>query len=189
MSQDAMPWPSFPLPPSSLLVRPWLPEDADALFAAAGESVQSVGRWLPWCREGYRRDDSVAWIAHAQASWQLEEMFAFAIVDTLDGSVAGGVGLNQFSRQHRSANLGYWIRQARQGQGIAPRAVPSVARFGFQSLGLVRVEIIAAENNLPSRRCAEKAGARFEGIGRQKLLIDETPHDAAVYALIPADLA
>ncbi|MBT2118435.1 GNAT family N-acetyltransferase [Dyella sp. LX-66] len=189
MSQDHAPWPSFPLPPGPLRVRPWQPEDADALFAAASESIDSVGRWLPWCREGYVRQDSVAWIAHAQGCWQLEELFAFAIVDETDGSVAGGVGLNQFNRQHRSANLGYWVRQSCQGQGIAPRAVPAVARFGFETLGLVRVEIVAAVDNLPSRRCAEKAGARFEGIGRQRLIIDDTAMDAAVYALIPSDLA
>ena len=52
MSQDQAPWPSFPLPPGPLRVRPWQPEDADALFAAASESIESVGRWLPWCREG-----------------------------------------------------------------------------------------------------------------------------------------
>ena len=189
MSQDDAPWPSFALPPDALRVRPWQPDDADALFAAASESIETVGRWLPWCREGYARDDSVAWIAHAQASWQLEELFAFAIVDEADGSVAGGVGLNQFNRQHRSANLGYWVRQSRQGQGIAPRAVPAVARFGFEALGLVRVEIVAAEGNLASRRCAEKAGARFEGIGRQRLVMGEEVLDAAVYSLIPDDLA
>lgn len=189
MSQDDTPWPSFALLPSSLRVRPWQPDDADALFAAASESIQSVGRWLPWCREGYARDDSVAWIAHAQASWQLEELFAFAIVDEADGSVAGGVGLNQFNRQHRSANLGYWVRQSRHGQGIAPRAVPAVARFGFETLGLVRVEILAAEENQASRRCAAKAGAQFEGIGRRRLVIGEDVLDAAVYSLIPDDLA
>jgi len=189
MSQDDAPWPSFALPAGSLRVRPWQPEDADALYVAAGESIESVGRWLPWCREGYARQDSVAWIAHTQACWQLEELFAFAIVDESDGSVAGGVGLNQFNRQHRSANLGYWVRQSRQGFGIAPRAVPAVARFGFESLKLVRVEIVAAVDNLPSRRCAEKAGARFEGIGRQRLLIGESAIDAAVYSLIPADLS
>lgn len=189
MSQDQVPWPSFALPPGSLRVRPWQPEDADALFAAASESIQTVGSWLPWCREGYAREDSVAWIAHAQASWQLEELFAFAIVDENDGSVAGGVGLNQFNRQHRSANLGYWVRQSRQGQGIAPRAVPAVARFGFETLGLVRVEIVAAEDNQPSRRCAEKAGAHFEGIGRRRLVIGEEVLDAAVYSLIREDLA
>ncbi|WNL44002.1 GNAT family protein [Dyella sp. BiH032] len=189
MSQDDTPWPSFALLPGSLRVRPWQPDDADALFAAASESIQSVGRWLPWCREGYARDDSVAWIAHAQASWQLEELFAFAIVDEADGSVAGGVGLNQFNRQHRSANLGYWVRQSRQGQGIAPRAVPAVARFGFETLGLVRVEILAAEENQASRRCAAKAGAQFEGIGRRRLVIGEDVLDAAVYSLIPDDLA
>ncbi|WP_266168272.1 GNAT family N-acetyltransferase [Dyella subtropica] len=189
MSGEETLWSSFRLPCSALVLRPWQAGDASALFEAASESVQSVGRWLPWCHAGYARADSEAWIAHSHAGWQRGELFAFAIVDTETQTVVGGLGLNQFNRQHRSANLGYWIRHSRQGGGIASEAVSVIARFGFDTLGLVRVEIVVAEDNLASRRCAEKAGAHFEGIARQRLMIADVPVDAAIYALIPADLA
>ncbi|MFC4761655.1 GNAT family N-acetyltransferase [Dyella koreensis] len=189
MSGEENHWPSFPLPGTSVVLRPWQPGDADALFEAASESVESVGRWLPWCHAGYAREESEAWVAHAQAGWQQGELFAFALFDTESHAVVGGMGLNQFDRQHRSANLGYWVRGTRQGKGFAARAVPIVARFGFETLGLVRVEIVCAEQNLASRRCAEKAGAVYEGVARHRLVIGDTPVDAAVYGLIPPDLA
>ena len=47
-----------------LRLRPYRPDDADALLAAVRESVDSVGRWLPWCHAGYAQGDAVGWIAH-----------------------------------------------------------------------------------------------------------------------------
>src|SRR3546814_4945547 len=60
-------------------LRPWSDADADALVDAVRESVDSVGRWLPWCRADYGRDAADAWIAHCQAGWQAGNHFAFAV--------------------------------------------------------------------------------------------------------------
>lgn len=171
-----------------LCLRPWQACDAQALFDAARESTGSVGRWLPWCHAGYRAEDAVAWIAHCQSGWRASEHFAFPIFDADTGDLLGGIGLNQCNRLHRSANLGYWIRQSRQRQGIAVAAATLVTRFGFEQLGLIRIEIVALPDNHPSRRTAEKIGARFEAIARQRLWANGQAHDAAVYGLISSDL-
>lgn len=171
-----------------LYLRPWQASDAAALFAAARESIGSVGRWLPWCHDGYRLEDAVAWIAHCRSGWHAGAHFAFPIFDAGSGDLLGGIGLNQYHRLHRSANLGYWIRQSRQQQGIAVAAAALVAAFGFEQLGLIRIEIVALPDNQPSRRTAEKIGARFEAIARRRLWANGQAHDAAVYGLIRDDL-
>ena len=171
-----------------LCLRPWQARDATALYAAARESTGSVGRWLPWCHAGYRMEDAVAWIAHCQPGWRAGEHFAFPIFDADSGELLGGIGLNQYNRLHHSANLGYWIRQSRQRQGIAVTAATLVARFGFEQLGLTRIEIVALPDNHPGRYTAERIGARFEAIARQRLWANGQAHDAAVYGLIPLDL-
>lgn len=173
----------------SLLVRPWLPGDAPALCEAVRESVASIGRWLPWCHAGYDLDEARSWIRLCREGWAADEHFAFAVVERSSGLLLGSVGLNQRNRLHRSAAMGYWMRQSRQHQGIAPRAVRLVARFGFDALELARIEIVALPDNRASRQVAQKAGARFEAIARQRLWMQGEPKDAAVYALIPADLA
>lgn len=171
-----------------LRLRPWREDDAPRLVEAARESTASVGQWLPWCHANYGFDDAHGWISHCQSGWLNGNIFAFPIFDAGSGILLGSIGLNQLNSEHRSANLGYWIRQASQGKGVATDAIRLVARFGFERLGLIRIEIIVRPENLPSRRTAEKSGASFEGMARNRLLIGEQAHHAAVYSLIEADL-
>ena len=171
-----------------LLLRPWRMQDAPALHEAIQESLQSIGRWLPWCHAGYDLEAARAWIGHCQQGWAAEEHFAFGVFEPDTGVLFGSVGLNQRNRLHRSAALGYWVRQSRQRQGVARHAVTFAARWGFQSLGLARIEIVTLPDNRASRRTAEASGARFEAIARHRLWVRDAPWDAAVYALVPADL-
>ena len=180
--------PTLELGDGRLRLRPWRDDDADSLFEAARESVTSVARWLPWCHADYQRHEAVAWIARCRDGWHAGEHVALPIFDAVGGELLGAVGLNQFNRAHRIANLGYWVRQSRHGQGIATAACRLAARFGFEQLGLARIEIVVLPDNRASRRTAKKLGAQFEAIARHRLWMDGQPHDAAVYALIPADL-
>jgi RimJ/RimL family protein N-acetyltransferase len=172
-----------------LLLRPWRELDASALFEAVHESIRSVGRWLPWCHADYAMHDATVWITRCQAGWRSGDHFAFGIFDAASGDVLGGVGLGQRNLVHRSANMGYWVRKSRQGQGIATSAAAMLARFGFEQLDLIRIEIIALPDNRPSRRTAEKLGAQFEAIARHRLWEREQACDAAVYALVARDMA
>lgn len=181
--------PAWELVEDPLRLRPWQRRDAEGLLNAARSSVASVGRWLAWCHAGYDLDEAHAWISHRQDGWTRGEHFAFPIFDLQTGEVLGGCGLNQLDHQHRSANLGYWVRQSRHGEGIAARAATLVARHGFEQLGLIRIEIVTLPDNHASRRTAEKIGARFEAIARQRLWAEGRAMDAAVHALIPSDLA
>ena len=174
---------------AQLRLRPWQAGDIGQLADAVHESVDSVGRWLPWCHADYGRDEATAWIAHCRSGWQTGDHFAFALFDAESGQLLGSAGLNQVDPLHRRANLGYWVRQLRQRQGIGAAAARSVARFGFEQLGLARIEIVVLPENRPSRAVAEKTGAAFEAIARNRLWMHNHAHDAAVYGLIAQGLA
>jgi len=161
--------------------------DAADLLAAVSESLTSVGRWLPWCHAGYGESDARDWIEHCQQAWQSGDEFAFAVRDRGTREFLGGVGLNQCNRQHRSANLGYWVRQSRQGGGVAVSSARLAIRFGLEQLGLKRIEIVSQPGNTASRRVAEKLGATFEGLVPNHLQIHGKPVDAMIYALHPPD--
>src|SRR6185312_4258697 len=91
-------------------------------------------------------------------------------------------------RPHRYANLGYCVRTSRTRQGLAARATRLAARYGFETLGLTRIEIVANPDNLGSRRVAEKAGARLEAIVRNRIVMHGQPLPAVLYSLVPEDL-
>jgi RimJ/RimL family protein N-acetyltransferase len=111
------------------------------------------------------------------------------MVDRQSGELIGSASLNHWQPDYGMANLGYWVRQSRQGQGLAPRAVRLLAGHALNSKELQRLEIVVAADNRASCRVAEKVGARFEGVARHRLTLHEQPQDAAMYSLIAADLA
>lgn len=55
--------------------------------------------------------------------------------------------------------------------------------------GFARVTLLAVTDNIASRRVAESAGFRFEGILRNAALTRAGRGDFAVYSLVPQDLS
>jgi RimJ/RimL family protein N-acetyltransferase len=112
--------------------------------------------------------------------------FAFVVFDLGDGDVLGRCGINFITRGPAFGNVGYWVRTSRRGQGIAPAAVRQLARFGFERVGLVRLELVIDVDNTASIRVAEKAGAVLEGVLRNRVVGQAgEPRQACMYSLIP----
>jgi len=171
-----------------LLIRPYRAEDASALYEAVRESISEVSPWLPWCHQKYSIEESREFIGSRELASQGGEWYSFGIFETDGGSFLGGVGINFINRVHQMANLGYWVRTSAAGRGVATAATRMAARVGFEQLGLQRIEIVAAVANVPSQRVAEKAGARREGVLRNRLLIRGKSLDAVLFSLLPEDL-
>jgi RimJ/RimL family protein N-acetyltransferase len=171
-----------------LQLRPYRRDDGPVLYAAVCESIASVGRWLPWCHAGYSISDAEDWITLCDEGWRKGEHFAFGVFD-VRGEFCGGVGLNQRNRLYNFMSLGYWIRQSRQGRGIGRLAARRVIDFGFAELGLTRIEIIIRPDNAASRRVATAAGAKFECIASNRIVMSGSPAEAAVYSIVPEDAA
>ena len=169
-------------------MRPAISADAVAHFEAARESLVECGRWLSWCVPDMRLEDSESWVAKCREAWSTGEFYSFYIFERDGGKFVGNCGVNELDMVRLRGNLGYWIRTSRQGKGYATETAPAVARFGFEQLGLKRLEIVAAAGNVASQRVATKVGATREGLARNRLRIHYVQHDAHVYSLIPGDL-
>lgn len=169
-------------------IRPFQPSDVDLLFAAARESLNELSPWMPWCHPDYSIEDSKSWVMSRGTAWEKGEEYSFMIFEIKSGAFLGGVGLHHIDKLDRCANLGYWVRTCRAGQGIAPAAVRFIAQFGFQQLNLNRLEIIIDVGNKPSQRVAEKVGAQREGILRKRIWLADAAHDALMYSLVAEDL-
>ncbi|WJM85878.1 GNAT family protein [Dickeya chrysanthemi] len=177
----------FPLLTPRLSLHPLVPSDATALFDAIHESLESIGRWLPWCVPHYDLAMAQSWITDCEQQRREGTSFDLAITDRTNGHLLGSIAINSISKAYRLGNIGYWVRRTAQGQGIIPEAVREIVPFGFGTLGLTRLEIIAAEENHASRQVAEKVGAHFEGLLRNRIIINDQPVTAALYSLIPGD--
>ncbi|MDX5627012.1 MULTISPECIES: GNAT family protein [unclassified Brenneria] len=178
----------FSLTTPRLLIRPYTADDIPHIVNATQESLATVGRWLSWCSQEYDAAKCTQWVMQSQRHIQAGTAFDFGIFNQTSGELVGAVSINNIQPIYQMGNIGYWVRQSAQRQGIAQEAAEIIIRFGFGQLGLTRLEIVAGEHNRPSRRIAEKVGARFEGIARNRLIVGGRPIDAAMYSLIPADI-
>jgi RimJ/RimL family protein N-acetyltransferase len=164
-------------------IRPYAEDDAPFLFEAATESVDTVYRWLPWCRPDYGLDDARDWVAKQVAAFSEGADFQFVIVSPT-GRFAGGCGVDLLDRINRRANLGYWVRSSEAGRGAATDAARLAAAWAFANTDLIRIEILVATGNVRSQRVAENAGAVREGILRSRLLLHGVPHDAVLFSIV-----
>ncbi len=177
----------FPLVGVDLCLRPWQASDAIAFQEAALESAHSVGRWMNWCHPGYTLADAEQWLAQCTDQLARGEAYELGIFSG-DGHVLyGGIGINRIQQLHKVANVGYWVRESRQQHGIALDALRLAINFGLHELHMQRLEIVTAEDNMPSRKLAEKVGAVFEGLQRKRLLVHGQPVTAAMYAVCADD--
>ncbi|MFC4160829.1 GNAT family N-acetyltransferase [Chitinimonas lacunae] len=170
-------------------IRPYRVEDVDALYRAARESIDVVGRWLPWCHQGYRREDSECYIAQSIQDWARgNSRYPFAIESLGDGMLVGGVTLTlRRDEQADFASLGYWLRASRHGNGIMTRAVSLASDFGFAELAVLRQEILVLAHHMAARRVAERSGFRHEGLLRSRLMRHGKAFDAALYGRCAGD--
>lgn len=184
MNLDTVPYP-VDLTDGVVTLRAHRMTDASALAEAVRESVATVGRWQDWCHADYDTAAGESWISVCRQSWLTGDGCEMLIVDATTDRLLGGMGVNQRNREHRFANLGYWVRESAQGQGIATRAAKLAIRFAFETVSVTRLEIVVAHDNTPSRRTAERIGGNFEGMLRNRLYIKGLPSDAAMYSIIP----
>ena len=172
-----------------LLLRAFRLEDADEIYQAVCESKPELTRWLPWCHAEYAPSDTLEFLNLRGQAFRQDQEHAFAIFERNSGRFAGATGINQIDRPARRANLGYWLRTDCTGKGFATQATLLVARWAFDQLGLERIEIVAATENIASQRVAVRAGATREGIARRRLRMGDEQRDAVVFSLVPSDLA
>lgn len=170
-----------------VMLRPYRKDDIKATFEAIRESIAEMSVWLPFAHKDYSIKESRAWIKQRPGEWKKGNSYEFVILDAKDDSCMGGCGINQIDYNNLLANLGYWIRSGRTGHGAAPAAARLLAEWGLKALGLKRIEIVVATGNLRSQRVAEKAGAKREGILRNRILVRDKTYDAVMFSLIPPD--
>lgn len=171
----------------SLRLRPYEALDAGAFALAARESFASVNPWLPWCHAGYSESEALEWFRATEDALKSGAAHEFGVFSSDGRSFLGAAGLNQINIQHRFCNLGYWVRQSAQRQGVALACVQALVDYAFSTLQLHRVEIVVALGNHASAGVARKAGAQFECVARNRLFIHGTPVSASVFSLVPAD--
>jgi RimJ/RimL family protein N-acetyltransferase len=167
-----------------LILRPFTLVDAPEVQRAAGErAIADTTLNIP---HPYPDGAAEQWIAGHAAGFAYGVLATFAIVTRSDGRLVGAIGL-VVEPAHARAELGYWIAVSYWGRGYATEAARAVIAFGFDALGLHRIQAQYLTRNPASGRVMQKVGMRFEGIRRGLVRKWDRFEDIAEHAILASD--
>lgn len=170
-----------------VVLRPLVVEDFAAWREVRRRNADWLLKWEPQRISGApdpveSRDAFAVRCGARQRERQLGTGYGYGIF--VEGHFAGEINLSIVQRgPFQSAYVGYWIDEARAGQGYTPEALVCLCRAAFDDLHLHRIQISIIPRNTASRRVVEKLQIRDEGVAQRYLEINGTWEDHIRYAI------
>jgi ribosomal-protein-alanine N-acetyltransferase len=87
----------------------------------------------------------------------------FAVCSLDNKTFYGAGGLNSLSKEHKKAEIGFWLLPNFWGKGIMKEAMPLICDFGFDKLGLNRIEGFVESENTNCKNAMAKLDFQHEG--------------------------
>lgn len=171
-----------------LVIRAPRAGDGRELNAAILETWNDLHLWMPWAREKPSVRESESHTRAALRTFQAREELPYRMVLKGCDTIVGSSGLHRIDWAIPRFEIGYWCRRSFQGKGYVTETVRGLTTLAFGTLDAARVEIRCDARNLPSRRVAERAGYRLEGLLRHEArATDGSLRDTLVFGMIRED--
>ena len=160
--------------------------DSADIFHAIDSQREYLGKWLPfveWTKEVKDTENFVDSVVHAP-----EDGFNFVFTIRKQDKLIGLIGFKGTDKQNQKTEVGYWLSEKHQKQGIMMACVDRLCRFAFEELGMNRIQIKCAVGNTPSQKIPQRLNFTFEGIERDgELLSGNIFTDLEVYSKLKRD--
>jgi RimJ/RimL family protein N-acetyltransferase len=174
--------PGEPFVDDPTALRPWRDADVPSLVAICQDP--EIPRWTH-VPVPYGEADARAYMLQRYTGPEAGIAAPFAIVSAADDTeVLGSISLMRIDWDHRRGEVGYWLAARARGAGHATRAVRLICAWGFQKLGLQRIELLAAIGNPASQRVAERAGFTREAVLRSAWVGRDGRHDMVCFGAL-----
>lgn len=105
-----------------------------------------------------------------------------------NGELLGEIGLSGIDTKNQTGEIGYWLKKSARGHGIITKLIPVIEKLGFEEFDLRKIDIWCDNDNVASRKHAEKQGYILEGIQRErKLWPDGSVHSTAMFGKLKSE--
>lgn len=157
---------------------------AKPLYELSLKSARELEPYMAWMKEP-SPEATKAFTTEATRGWNDSTGWSFTIL--FEGEVAGNVGLERYMPMWANAEIGYWMGTHLAGRGLMTEAASAVIAFGFETVGLHRISLQAAIDNLASQGVASKLGFSREGVLREASRGVSDYHDTVIFGLLASD--
>jgi len=167
-----------------LILRRIMPSDAEDVYSYSSDpAVSHQLLWHPHTSRQQTRD----YLKLVDKKYKQGQFWDFGVVIKEDLRFIGTVGFTSFDFYNNSAEIGYVLSSLYWGRGLAAEAARAVITFGFEVLGLNRIEARFTVENARSRRVLKKCGMTFEGVEREGMLIKGEYRNIEIYSILKSD--
>ena len=144
--------------------------------------LNEVGPTAGW-RPHASSSETSATIKLFQSKKKYGQPGVYAIILRESNKMIGTVELHSYTKDYK-AELGYTINPKYWGNGYAAEASRAIISWGFEELGLKRIECTTFSTNHQSSRVCEKLDLTYEGKRKKGyLLYDGSTHDLECFAI------
>ena len=162
-----------------IILRKMSIKDLDDVYEYARDS--RVSEHLLWSPHP-SKDFTKRYLQYIEKKYRKCEFFDWAV--ELHGKMIGTCGFTSLSVDNQSGEVGFVLNSKYWGKGIAREAASLVIKYGFETLGLNRIESRYMLENTQSRRVMEKCGMRYEGTLRKSILSKGKYRDIGVFSIL-----
>lgn len=155
---------------------------AKDLFYAVNQNREHLSDFLSWVDNMQCINDFTNYINNCELLHQQGKEVSFVVI--LNQKVVGRIGLHHLDLQNKNASIGYWLIKNAEGKGFITNSCKELLTYGFQDLGLKRIEIKAAIENIKSQAIPEKLNFVKEGILRQAECVNNKFIDLFLYSIL-----
>ena len=115
-------------------------------------------------------------------SFEVERSIRWGIAQKSDNRIIGTCGY-VWLREFRG-EIGYELNQQYWRQGIMSEALPAILHFGYEQLGLNRIEALVMTENNASGNLLQSLGFCEEGVLREHDFFKDKFHDMRCFSLL-----
>lgn len=112
------------------------------------------------------------------------DYYRWAIVDDESNRCIGQIAFYLVDAKNHFAEIEYCIASDYQNKGLMTEAVRAIIGFGFEQIGLHKIQISTKEINTPSKRVIEKCGFTYEGTLRDYFYYEGEYIDRLYYSML-----
>ena len=156
--------------------------DAEEIYAFIDRSRSYLREWLGWVDNTKTVEDTRSFAGANLEKFAKRQGLDTAII--YKGQFVGKISINTINWSLKKCEIGYFLDESFQGEGIMTRAAKGMIDIAFNEYKLEKVEIHAAVENKKSRHIAERLGFMQEGIIRNAEWLYDHYVDHAVYGLL-----
>ncbi|MFM2484975.1 GNAT family N-acetyltransferase [Celerinatantimonas yamalensis] len=145
------------------------------------ESHEYISQWMAWPLFCKTEDDFKKFVKGSLHKYADGKSMNCSI--EYRGDIVGNCGFNTINHDLKVVEIGYWLGEQYQGHGIITRACQYLIDYAFTQLGMHKIQISAAEENISSRSVCERLGMTLEGVITNREKIGERILNHAIYGL------